>query len=58
MIAKTEEELIRIVLKGRVMAVGEIVAVRGISSDLPVYYEVLETDPSGFVVVSDKTEVE
>ena len=56
-IARTEEDLIKLVLKGKVLSVGEIVAVRGISTDLPVLYEVLETDPSGFVVVADNTEV-
>jgi len=54
-IARTEEELIMLVLRGRVLSVSEIVAVRGISTDLPVFYEVLETEPSGFVVVSDET---
>ena len=54
-IARSEEDLIKLVLKGRVLSVGEIVAVRGISTDLPVFYEVLETEPSGFVVVSDET---
>ena len=42
-------------MKGRAPSVSEIVAVRGISTDLPVFYEVLETEPSGFVVVSDET---
>ena len=56
-IARTEEELIKLVLKGRALSVGEIVAVRGISTDIPVFYEVLETEPSGFVVVADNTEV-
>ena len=56
-IAKSEEDLIKLVLRGRVLSVGEVVAVRGLSTDIPVFYEVLETDPSGFVVVSDNTEV-
>jgi len=56
-IARTEEDLIKLVLKGRVLSAGEVIAVGGLSTDLPVLYEVLETDPSGFVVVSDNTEV-
>ena len=56
-IAKSEEDLIKLVLKGRVLSVGEVVAVRGLSTDIPVFYEVLETDPSGFVIVSDNTEI-
>jgi len=56
-IAKSEEDLIKLVLKGRVLSVGEIIAVRGLSTDIPVFYEVLETDPSGFVIVSDNTEI-
>jgi len=56
-IARAEEDLIKLVLRGRVLSAGEVIAVRGLSTDLPVLYEVLETDPSGFVVVSDNTEV-
>ena len=54
-IARSEGDLIKLVLRGRVLSVSEIVAVRGISTDLPVFYEVLETEPSGFVVVADET---
>ncbi len=57
-IARTEGNLIKLVLKGRVLSVGEIIAVRGLSTDIPVFYEVLDTEPSGFVVVSDETEIE
>ena len=56
-ISRSEEDLIKLVLKGRVLSIGEVVAVRGLSTDLPVFYEVLETDPSGFVVISDNTEI-
>jgi len=56
-IARTEEDLIKFVLKSRVLSVGEVVAVRGLSTDLPIFYEVLETDPRGFVVISDETEI-
>ena len=56
-ISRSEEDLIKLVLKGRVLSAGEFVAVRGLSTNIPVFYEVLETDPLGFVVVSDKTEV-
>jgi len=56
-ISRNEEDLIKLVLKGRVLSVGEVVAIRGLSTDLPVFYEVLETNPSGFVVVSDETEI-
>jgi len=56
-IARTEEDLIKLVLRGRVLSVGEFVAVRGLSTDLPVLYEVLETDPMGFVIVSENTEI-
>jgi len=53
----SEEDLIKLVLRGRVLSVGEVVAVRGLSTNLPVFYEVLETDPSDFVVVSNETEI-
>jgi len=56
-IARTEEDLIKLVLRGRVLSVGEVVAVRGLSTDLPVLYEVLETDPAGFVIVSENTKI-
>jgi len=56
-IAKSEEDLIKLVLRGRVLSVGEVVAVRGLSTNVPVFYEVLETDPSDFVVVSNETKI-
>lgn len=57
-IARTEEDLIKLVLRGRVLSVGEFIAVRGLSTDTLILYEVLETEPSGFVVVSEVTEIE
>ena len=53
----SEEDLIKLVLKGRVLSADEVVAVRGISTGLPIFYEVLETDPSGFVIVSNNIEI-
>ncbi len=57
MIAKSEEDLIKLVLDGRVLSVGEVVAVRGLSTNIPVFYEVLESDPLNFVVVSSETKI-
>ena len=56
-IARTEEDLIKLALRGRILSIGEFVAVRGLSTDLPVLYEVLETDPAGFVIISENTEI-
>lgn len=50
------EHSIELVLRGRVLSVGEFVAVRGLSAYLPLY-EVLETDPMGFDIVSENTEI-
>jgi len=49
--------LIKLVLKGRVLSVGEFIAVRGLSTDSLILYEVLETDPTDFVIVSENTEI-
>ncbi len=57
-IARTEEDLIKLVLRGRVLSIGEFVAVRGLSTDALVIYEVLDTEPSGFVVISEETKIE
>jgi len=56
-IARTEEDLIKLVLRGRILSIGEFVAVRGLSTDFLILYEVLETDPLGFVVVTHNTEI-
>ncbi len=57
LISKDKENLLKIVLVGRVVTAGDIVAVRTPSANTLVLYEVIETNPDDFVVITEKTEV-
>ena len=57
LLAKSEEELIRLVTKGRAVVIGDLLAVRGPSSDHVVVFKVIKTIPSRFVVIRDNTKI-
>ncbi len=58
LLAKSEEELIRLITKGRAVATGDLLAVRGPSSDRVVVFKVIKTVPDGFVVIGGNTKIE
>jgi len=58
LLAKSEEELIRLITKGRAVATGDLLAVRGPSSNRVVIFKIIKTIPNGFVVIGDNTKIE
>jgi len=56
-ISNSEEDLIKLVLKGRALSAGDVVAVKSPSTDFVVFYDVLKTKPYGFVVISNTTKI-
>jgi len=57
LLAKSEEELIRLVTKGRAVATGDLLAVRGPSNDCVVIFKITKTVPDEFVVIGDNTKI-
>ena len=58
LVAKSEEELIRLTTKGRAIATGDLLAIRGPSSNRVVIFKIIKTIPNGFVVIGDNTKIE
>ncbi len=57
LISKDKEDLLKIALIRRAVTAEDIVAVRTPSADTFVFYEVVDTDPSDFVVIAENTEI-
>jgi len=58
LVAKSEEELMKLMTKGRAVATGDLLAVRGPSSNCVVIFKVTRTVPNEFVVIGDNTKIE
>ncbi|HDN73483.1 MAG TPA: hypothetical protein ENG16_00480 [Archaeoglobus sp.] len=58
LVAKSEEELIKLIAKGRAVVAGDLLAFRGPSSNYVVVFKITKTIPDGFVVIGDNTKIE
>gem|GEM_PF-1245829 len=58
LVAKSEEELMKLITKGRAVATEDLLAVRGPSSNRVVIFKIIKTIPNRFVVIGDNTKIE